>query len=67
MKNQEQIQAMNQKLVELSKSYDKTQKARASMDMRGQDSSYLYKEMIEIENKMKYVQDKRDALIENKQ
>lgn len=63
MTAQEQIQVMNQKLVELTNSYDCTKKSRAAMDMRGQNSYHLYKEMIEIEKEIKALQEKRDSLI----
>ena len=63
MTAQEQIQVMNQKLVKLADKYDCTKKARAAMDMRGQNSYHLYKELIEIETEIKSVQEKRDSLI----
>ena len=63
MTAQEQIQVMNQKLVKLADRYDCTKKARAAMDMRGQNSYHLYKELIEIETEIKSVQEKRDSLI----
>lgn len=63
MENKEQIQRLNQKLVELTNKYDYTKKTRAAMDMRGQNSSHLYQEMIAIEMEIKSIQKKRDALI----
>ena len=63
MTAQEQIQVMNQKLVKLANSYDATKKARAAMDMRGQNSYHLYEEMVEIEKEIKSLQEKRDSLI----
>lgn len=63
MENKEQIQRLNQKIVELINKYDCTKKARAAMDMRGQNSSHLYQEMIAIEMEIKSIQKKRDALI----
>ena len=63
MENKEQIQRLNQKIVGLINKYDCTKKARAAMDMRGQNSSHLYQEMIAIEMEIKSIQKKRDALI----
>ncbi len=63
MSTQEQIQRLNQRLVELANKYDCTKKARAAMDMRGQNSSHLYQELIAIEREMKSTQEKRDSLI----
>ena len=54
---------MNQKIVELSKRYDCTQKERAEMDMRGENSYHLYIEIIAIEKEIKDLQEKRDSLI----
>ncbi|MEA4821540.1 MAG: hypothetical protein VB122_04850 [Erysipelotrichales bacterium] len=63
MENKEQIQRLNQKIVELTNKYDCTKKVRAAMDMRGQNSSHLYQEMIAIEMEIKSIQKKRDVLI----
>lgn len=55
-------QIINQNLVELSKKYDAIQKERAAMEMKGQYSYDLYKEMLLIETEMQLVQQKRDSL-----
>ena len=57
-------QIINQNLVELSKKYDAIQKERAAMDMKGQFSYHLYKEMLLIETEMQLAQQKRDSLNE---
>jgi hypothetical protein len=51
---------MNQEIVELSKRYDSIQKERAAVDMSGEDSYHLYKELIAIEKEIKALQEKRD-------
>lgn len=56
-------QIINQNLVELSKKYDTIQKERAAMDIKGQYSYHLYKEMLLIETEMQLAQQKRDSLI----